>query len=128
MNLRQIANGLTRAVNPNQTVQWVRSTGYSTDAAGKRQPLPDLTKPLSANVQPLQGKDLQHVDALNLQGVFRSVYLYGDVEAIVRADGKGGDILQFPLTPGGDAKNWLVTQVMESWPDWCRVIVTLQAQ
>jgi hypothetical protein len=128
VNLRRIANGLTRAVNGNQTVQWVRSMGYSTDSAGKRQPLPDLTRPLSANVQPLQGKDLQHVDALNMQGVFRSVYLYGDVEAIVRADGKGGDILQFPEVPGGQLRNWLVTQVMETWPSWCRVIVTLQAQ
>lgn len=128
MNLRRIANGLTRNVNPNRTITWIQGAGYTTNGAGKRTPTQATPKSITANVQPLQGRDLEHVDALNLQGVFRSVYLYGDVEGIVRADGKGGDILQFSEIPGGTSRSWLVTQVMETWPDWCRVIVTLQDQ
>lgn len=128
MTIRGLANGLTRMVNGNQMLTWVQNSGYYTDNAGKRVPKPPLEQTLSGQVQPLTSDDIKHMDALNMQGVFRSVYLYGDVQAIVRADGKGGDLLRFPDAPGGDSRNWLVSKVMEAWPTWCRVIVTLQAQ
>lgn len=125
MRLRSIVNGAIQGINRDQQVMWVRNRGYTTAADGKQTPGQTST-PVCANVQALSGTDLRHVDGLNLQGVMRSVYLYGDVEGIVRAQGKGGDMLQFPMTPGGAVQNWLVTQVMETWPHWARVIVTLQ--
>ena len=125
MNMRGIANRITKTVNSNIFVNWVQSTGYTTDAAGHRTPTITTTQ-IEANVQALQGSDIRHVDMMNMQGVMRSVYLYGNIQGIVRADGKGGDILQFPEVPGGASKNWLVSQVMETWPNWCRVLVTLQ--
>lgn len=125
MNLRSIVNGAIQGINSDTVVTWVQSNGYSTSPDGTRTPN-QSSQDVSANVQALSGTDLRHVDGLNIQGVMRSVYLYGDVEGIVRADGKGGDILQFPEVPGGTIRNWLVTQVMETWPTWCRVIVTLQ--
>jgi hypothetical protein len=125
MKLRSIVNGAVQGINQDQQITWIQSSGYTTDADGNRTPN-QVSTPVWANVQALSGNDLRHVDGLNMQGVMRSVYLYGDVEGIVRANGQGGDLLQFPMTPGGTAQNWLVTQVMETWPDWCRVIVTLQ--
>jgi hypothetical protein len=125
MRLRSIVNGAIQGINADQTVVWVSNQGYATAPDGTRTPN-TTSQEVQANVQALSGTDLRHTDGLNLQGVMRAVYLYGDVEGIVRADGKGGDILQFPMTPGGTVHNWLVTLVAESWPTWCKVIVTLQ--
>jgi hypothetical protein len=125
VKLRSIVNGAIQGINQDQQITWVQSSGYATAPDGSRTPS-TTTKLVNANIQALSGSDLRHIDGLNIQGVMRSVYLYGDVEGIVRSDNKGGDILQFPEVPGGAIRNWLVTQVMETWTHWCKVIVTLQ--
>ncbi len=78
---------------------------------------------LIGQVQPMGWKDLQQIDGLNLQGTIRKAYLYGQVEAIVRADGKSGDLITDP-----SGKVWLVNNVLEDWTyaGWCAVVVTLQ--
>lgn len=125
MNLRALVNRYTQVTNPNIQIQWVQSNGYTTNAAGKRTPQ-TLTLTVDAQVQALSATDLQHTDGLNITGVMRSVYLYGSAAGVVRVDQLGGDILVFPEVPGSCNRNWLVTQVVETWPDWCHVIVTLQ--
>lgn len=125
MNLRGIANKYTQITNPNVQINWIQSTGYTTNAAGKREST-GLTLTVQAQIQALSGSDLKHVDGLNMNDVMRSVYLYGNAAGVVRADQIGGDILVFPEVPGGTNRNWLVTQVIETWSDWCHVIVTLQ--
>lgn len=125
MKLRSIVNGAIQGINHDRTVTWVQNSGYTTADDGTRTPA-QTSVDMRANIQALSGTDLRHMEGLNIQGVMRSVYLYGDVEGIVRAQGKGGDMLQFPMSPGGAVESWLVTQVMETWPRWCRVIVTLQ--
>ncbi len=125
MNLRQIANGVTQTVNPNTSVTWMRSTGFSTSEDFQQVPEYESTTVL-ANVQALSGSDLQHINGLNIQGTMRKVYLYGDVKAISRPDATGADLLVFPQDPASSPQTWLVSQVMETWPDWCCVIVTLQ--
>ena len=125
MNLRGLANKYTRLTNNNIQVNWVQSTGYVTDSAGKRVPT-TITLTVDAQVQALSTSDLKHIDGLNITGVMRTVYLYGNAAGVVRADQIGGDILRFPEVPNGTIRNWLITQVVETWPDWCHVIVTLQ--
>jgi len=71
-------------------------------------------------------KYLGDVQGAVMRSIMRSVHLYGNVQGIVRTDSQGGDVLQFPEAPGGPPRNWRVTLVMETWPTWCRVIVTLQ--
>jgi len=125
MNLRGLANKYTRLTNNNIQVNWVQSTGYVTDSAGKRVPT-TITLTVEAQVQALSTSDLKHIDGLNITGVMRTVYLYGNAAGVVRADQIGGDILRFPEVPNGTIRNWLITQVVETWSDWCHVIVTLQ--
>src|ERR1700741_178398 len=126
MNLRLLANTVIQTVNPDISINWIRSTGgYTTDATGPRTPTTNTTT-VMGNVQGLNAKDLAHTDGLNIQGVLRSVHLYGNVQGVVRADQQGGDVLQFSEVPGGPLRNWRVVLVSESWPDWCRVIVWLQ--
>lgn len=125
MNLREFANSSIQRINPNCTATWVRSNGYATDAAGRRIPV-TASQVINIQVQALSAQELFHLDGLNIQGVRRSVHMYGNPQGIVRVDAKGGDILQFPEISGGPIRNWLVVQVMETWPNWSRVAVCLQ--
>ncbi len=127
MNIRGIANKYIQVTNKNQLINWVQSNGYVTDDAGKRTPK-TLTLTVEAQIQALSATDLKHIDGLNITGVMRSVYMYGNAAGVVRADQIGGDILVFPEVPGGCNKNWLINQVIETWSDWCHVIVTLQVE
>jgi len=81
-------------------------------------------------VQALSAEDLKHPNFLNVQGVKRAVYLFGNVQGTVRPDAKGGDLLVFPQNRGGLNRTWLVVAVFETWtPDaqgFCKVGVVLQ--
>jgi hypothetical protein len=125
-DVRMIANQVSQVTNPNITVTWLKSTGYTTSASGARTPT-TTSQVISAQVQGLSSEDLKHTDGLNIQGVMRSVHIFGNVQGVVRIDQQGGDILQFPELPGGAIRNWKVIQVMETWPTWSRVLVALQS-
>lgn len=119
MNLHGIVSGAIGSVNPQRTIALRKSIGYSTDAAGKRTPLySDSTG--EAQIQNLNSKELQHMNELNINGVFAKVYLYGEWSSIVRNGEQGGDLLVF------DSATWLIVNQVESWPDWCAVIVQQQ--
>lgn len=121
MDLRGLANGVTSGVNPNQTVQVQRSTGY-TIGAGRKQ-VPSYAAPVSGpgQVQALDGKDLQQLDGLNIQGTIRAIYLRGALAGVIRPDGTGGDLVQT-----ADGQTWLVVKVLESWPTWTKAAIVLQ--
>lgn len=125
MNIRGMANGLTTNVNPNIDVIWIKSTGYTTSSSGHRTPTTESVT-IKGQVQADSGELLKHIDGLNIQGVLRFVYLYGNAQGVVRPDAKGGDVLQFPQVPGGPVQSWKVVHVMETWDVWCKVIVQLQ--
>ena len=93
----------------------------TTDAAGRR--TIGLSPPYQAKmqVQALTQSDILQVGGLNQQGSTHVIYISGRVEGIVRKDNRGGDIINL------DNKTWLVTAVLEDWPTWSKVSVTLQA-
>lgn len=76
---------------------------------------------LIGQMQSATGRDLRQVEGLNLNGTLRAVYFNGEVDAIVRSFRKGGDVI---IDTSGN--EWLVAQVLEQWPDWCKVMVVLQ--
>jgi hypothetical protein len=125
MNIRGLANLGIRSVNKNIPVLWQTSTGYVTDAAGKRVST-FAQSTIQAQVQGISAGDMRHVDGLNIEGVKRAVIMYGNVQGVVRADQKGGDLLTFPEVPNGVSRSWRVVSIMETWPTWCKVIVVLQ--
>jgi hypothetical protein len=125
-DVRMIANQVSQVTNPNISMTWLKSTGYTTSASGARTPT-TTSQVISAQVQGLSSEDLKHTDGLNIQGVMRSVHIFGNVQGVVRIDQQGGDILQFQELPGGAIRNWKVIQVMETWPTWSRVLVALQS-
>lgn len=121
MDLLAITSGAIGAINPYTAMTIRVSTGNTIAPDGMQQPTYDTLTGISGQVQPLTGKDLRQLEALNIQGSLRAIYLEGHYDAIVRVSQKGGD-----LVTDADGTVWLVTQVLERWPEWCRVAVTLQ--
>jgi hypothetical protein len=115
MNLHGLASNCTGAVNPSVVATIRTSTGSTPQADGSLVPTYATATGL-VNVQGLSGKDIQHLNGLNIQGVTRKAYCRGDVNGVVRASGQGGDLLTLP-----DGTIWLVATVFESWPDWSAV-------
>ena len=120
MNLHAIAKVGINAVNPYITVTIRQSTGYATNADGSRTPS-YTTASYSGEVQPLQYQDLLKLDALNITGIRRKLYIDGAYNAVLRPADKGGDLVTLP-----DGTVWLVVFIFEQWPDWCSVCLTAQ--
>lgn len=126
MNLHGIVRGAITSVNPDIIVPYYKSTGYTKDATFAQAPSYAAPVNVPVQVQALSARDLQHTELVNMEGVKRSVHMYGNTQGIVRADKKGGDLLYFPQVPRGTSYIWKVVAVLETWPDWCRVAVVLQ--
>lgn len=124
INVRAIANRRIQLVNENIPATLLKSTGYTTDAAGHRVPTFERV-PVTIQNQAASNEDLRQTDGLNLQGTLRTVSIAGDLQGVIRAGNTGGDLLQFPDSTGTN-RQWLVTQVLETWPTWCRVLVVMQ--
>jgi hypothetical protein len=121
MNLNSIVAGAIGAVNPDITITIQASTGYSTNADGTRAPAYAAPVSMQGQVQALQYNDIAQIDGLNITGTRRKLYINGAWNGVVRADGKGGDLVTLP-----DSSVWLVVFVFEQWADWAAVCITEQ--
>lgn len=119
MNLHAIASGVLGAVNPPTSVTVKQSTGYTTAADGSQVPTYNMIS-TTGQQQALSGGDILRLNNLNVQGATTKMYLNGNYEGMFRVLGKGGDLLAF----GG--QTYLVSAVLERWPDWCCVALTMQ--
>lgn len=130
MDLRGIANSLSSTVNPNIVVSVQRSNGFTAGPGYRQVPAyePIVTGP--AQIQALNGSTLQLVSGLNIQGDLRTIILRGELAAVVRAEGEGGDIVTItgPLPPVYMplVGTWLVVKVLESWPLWTKAVIERQ--
>ena len=129
MNLNQIVSGAIAAVNPMVKCTLQISTGTTVNADFTRVSTYQTITGVMAQVQALGFRDILQIEGLNLQGTRRAIYLQGDVEGLVRASNKGGDLITMP-----DGTIWLVAMVLESWlqntggtqPGWVKVACVLQ--
>ncbi len=130
LNLHSAARGMIQAVNADISATYLQSTGYTPNASGQQVATYAQAKTVQIQVQPPSGRDLQHMEFLNLQGVVRTVFLYSNPQAVDRINVQGGDLLQFPQFHGEPIDNWLVTYVDQTWDvgltGWTKLIVTLQ--
>src|ERR1700679_3603194 len=94
INLRAVANSQTKAINPNFAATLFISNGNS--VVGYKQIPLYRQIGVTAEVQPLSSKDIRQIDALNIQGVEKSIYLNGPMIGISRIKQKGGDLIMFP--------------------------------
>ena len=124
MNLNSIVAPLTAVVSPREMITVYPSNGYTTNADGSRVPAYGAAVALQASIQALHYNDIYMSDGLNIQGERCAMYLYGDWNAIVRADSKGGDIIV-----RADGSKWLVAVIAENWngaTGWTKAICTRQ--
>lgn len=125
MNLHAIVASQIGGVNPFVSATIRRAVGYTTASDGSRTPqYTDIS--VSVQVQALSFSDLQKLDGQNIQGVRRAIYLSGNVMAVVRAREHGGDLILFPSGTLPEGDTWLAAMVLEQWPDWVKVAITLQ--
>ena len=124
MNLNSIAASAINAVNPNIDIRVKASTGYTVDTNFNQ--TPKYTERYTCGqIQSLTSADLKKLNGLNIQGVEQKVYLDGNFEGCFRQLGLGGDLLEFAYGSSG-IQTYLVTAVIERWPEWCCVGVTMQ--
>lgn len=121
MNLNSIVENVVSAVTPQTPLTVKQSIGYTTNGDGSRTPNYNAPFTINGSMQAMSGRDLRQVEGLNLQGTLMAIYLDGAILAAQRVTMKGGDII---TDPSGNV--WLVSLVSENWPDWTKVIVTLQ--
>lgn len=131
MNLRGIANSITKSINSNVTATIYRNVGADKKPGGVR--VPTYGKfPIRVQVQSLSFSDLQQLDGLNIQGTRRAIYLDGAAFSLVRVAQKGGDLLIFDKGLLPEGTTWLIVHVLEQWQDgkagaaWAKVAITLQ--
>jgi len=121
MNLHGIVRAAIGTVNPHQPVILRRSAGYTTSPSGRQVPAYEAPVTVRGQVQSMTTKDLRQLEALNVQNSEVAIYLDGFLDGVVRMSQKGGDLIETQ-----DGKVWLTTNVLEQWPDWVKVAVTLQ--
>lgn len=131
MNLHRIVSGAIRAVNPFTKLRIQVSNGYTQNSAGQQ--IPAYCDPVEVfgDVQALTAGEIQHLDALNIQGRAMAFYINGNIDGLIRPNQQGGDLIT--IVSGGNNKQligslWLVREVAEYWPDWCKVLAILQDQ
>lgn len=122
MNLRNIANRMTSGVNPNIAVQWRAYQAYATLPSGKTAATYAAAVPLTAQVQALTKKEIEHIDAMNLSPCERAAYVNGQLQAYDRVAQTGGDFLFF------ENRWWKVMAILEGWTTagWCKVALVGQ--
>jgi len=132
LNLHAAVRDVIPAVNPDITAQFQASTGPGVpDASGNVTPTYAAAVPVRCQVQPLSRGDLRQIETLNLQGVFRTVFMFGNKQGVVRVNQQGGDLLQFPQFQGQASSTWLVVSVDGPWNveqgGWTKILVQLQS-
>lgn len=125
MSLRAIANGAITAVNPNIPAVLKLNSGYTTDASGARAAAYS-EHPVVIQTQNLGTQDLALFDSLAQQGSLLYAYVTGQFHGLRRQSGQGADKLVFAAYGETETTEWLVKQVVESWPDWCKVLLWRQ--
>jgi len=122
MNLHQIVAGAIGTVNPQILCTLQVSTGYNKQPDGTQTP----NYAQYVNV-PVQVQALTYSDLMNIQGTRRACYLNGNIEGVDRQAIKGGDLFTMPDLPDFPGPTtWLVAQVLEWWPNWSKIAITLQ--
>jgi hypothetical protein len=120
MDLRGLANTVSDTVNPNISVTVLASTGYMIGPGLKQIPTYALPVTGFAQVQALTQADLRHLDGLNIQGATQSIIVRGTLDAVMRFNSKGGDLVSI------GNQTWLTVAVLEQWSLWTRAAIQLQ--
>lgn len=125
IKVRSLANTAIQCVNKNLPAVLMANDGYETDEAGATTPK-FTSHDISVQLQSLSTQDLEHLGVINQQGQFIYGYARGQISALRRAKKQGADKLRFMAYGEDEESEWLVTQVIESYPSWVKVLLWRQ--
>jgi len=122
MNLRTIANSKIQGINKDLNIFLKISDGYTQGNGARQIPLylPDVE--IKGQLQAADEEFLKQQDGLNLESVYRNLYISGNLDGVVRSRIKGGDLVII------SNEEWLIVKVLEHWSDWVKVLICLQSQ
>ncbi len=125
INLRAVANSVTRAVNPNLSATLFISTGST---VVNFVPTPAYTQvAITAQVQPLTTGDIRLLEGLQIQGAEKAIYINGSALAIDRVKQVGGDLIVFAPGTLPEGNTWLILANLEQWGTvWAKLACRLQ--
>lgn len=126
MNFHGAVKSLIGGANPPTFIAWLQSDGFTTTPDYRQVPAYKGAQTIQAQIQSMSADELKKVEGMNIQGVKRALYIEGQAAGVIRCDAKGGDLFQFPEIRNGPNKTWLAVLALETWPDWVKVVVTLQ--
>lgn len=125
MNLRAMANSAVVSVNGNISATLKVNDGYETTPAGDQ--IPKYSEQtIIIQTQSLETQDLEHLNLMNQQGQFIYAYANGRISALRRSLGKGSEQLIFKPYGEDDDVIWNVSRVIESYPEWVKVLLWRQ--
>ena len=122
INVRAMANGMTSLVNPNLAAVLRVNEGSTVDAEGNQ--VPNFVEhAIQIQAQSLGSEEKDHLNLVDRQGEYITVYAYGSITAIQRWLERGASELVF--TPYGEsaAVRWSVDKVLESYRTWVRLLL-----
>lgn len=120
MSLQTLARACIASINPDIPAIIRRSAGYTTLPNGKQVPAYEPDEQAMIQRQELTQRELMQLDNVNRQSVLCSVYVSGNYYGVLRASQLGGDLFIF------NGQTWKVVQVLEAWPNWCKLALVLQ--
>src|SRR5208337_5195765 len=115
INLHGLVRPAINSVNADKVAFYRASTGPTSNADFSQTPGYAPGVWLRIQIQPLGRDELKLAERLNLQGVLRTVYMYGNTQGIVRVLAQGGDLLQFAPFQGQAMQVWKVVHVDVLW-------------
>lgn len=125
-NLRATANMATKVINPNFPATLMISTGF---ALVNHVQVPTYSpQTVIGQVQPLSTGNVRQLDALNIQGAERVIFLNGAAHSILRVKQLGGDLVVFAANTFPEGNTWKILASLEQWGanTWCKVAAALQ--
>lgn len=125
INVRSLANIAIQVVNKNIPAVLMANEGYQTDDAGVNT-AKFVNYDILVQLQSLSTQDLEHLGVINQQGQFIYGYARGQISALRRPKEKGADKMMFKAYGEDEKSEWLVTQVIESYPTWVKVLLWRQ--
>ena len=107
-------------VNANTPITIYPSSGFTVGDGHKQNPNYGTPIITVGQIQALDGKDLEHINGLNIQGRTRAIYVEHILKSSNRPDGVGGDKI---FIAGG---YWLVVKIIETWGYWTKAAIVFQ--
>ncbi|MEY0321018.1 hypothetical protein [Providencia stuartii] len=125
IKVRSLANTAIQSVNKDLPATLLANVGYEIVPGGKQTPK-FISYPINVQMQSISTQELEHLGVINQQGEFSYCYAKGQIEAIRRAKQTGADKISFVAYGESEASEWLVIKVIESYPEWVKVLLCRQ--